>query len=315
MNIAINARPKKLWGGGSHFIRALVESLLASGHTVRYDLRKKVDAIIVVFRSSKAAFGLNSIIRYRKKHPSTVILQRINNLDTHNNKGSFKQYRRYAQYCHGTIYVSNWAKSYTNNEKGLSLPNEYVIPNAVHSEYRKMGPAWNGKYPLRIVIHHWSTNPMKGFHTYRALGAAVSSDKYLKSKFNIMYIGRLQKKLPGITYKKALHGHRLVEKLGAQNVYFTASKFECGPYHVLEAIAAGLPVIYGPDGGAIKEYVGDCGIRFDPKLLLTKSLKRMAQSYSEYFAAVVARNKNENIELLGKRYVQVIRNILDKKRK
>ena len=38
------------------------------------------------------------------------------------------------------------------------------------------------------------------------------------------------------------------------DVYLTASREEAGANHVLEAMAAGLPVVYHDEGGSIPEY-------------------------------------------------------------
>ena len=309
MLIAINARPKKVWGGGSHFIRALHESLVSEGHEVRYDLKKRADAILIVYRSSKSSFSYSSVSRFIHKHKKTVVCQRINNLDTHDNKGSLKQYKKWSKICHGAIYVSEWAQRFAH-KKGLHLPREYIIPNIVHSDHSKPSTIWDGSLPFRIVTHHWSTNSMKGFETYRNLGRILASEKSLRGKFEYTYIGRLpsNKKLKGVNCKPPLHGHRLADKIKANHVYLTASRMECGPYHVLEAIASGLPVLYGPDGGAIKEYVGDCGFSFDSNKII-KFIKRMRESYGSYYENVIKRHNNYSINTLGKRYVQVFKNL------
>lgn len=309
MLIAINARPKKAWGGGSHFVRALHESLVSLGHDVRYDLKYKADAILIVYRSSKSSFGYAGVSRYRRKHKDTVICQRVNNLDTHENKGSLRQYKKWSKLCDGTIYVSEWAQNFAH-KKGLHLPREYVVPNMVNGDYNSHRQIWDGNLPLRVVTHHWSTNSMKGFDDYSELGRVINSSRSISSKFEYTYIGRLPsaKRIKGVNCKPPLHGHRLSDKIKANHIYLTASRMECGPYHVLEAIAAGLPVLYGPDGGAVKEYVGDCGFCFERGNIM-KSLKLMVDSYSDYYANVVKRNSAYNVKTLGKRYVQVFKNL------
>jgi len=308
MRIAINAKPKKAWGGGSHFVRAIVESLRCLGYEVVFNLKKKTDVIIVVFRSNNATFGYKEIIRHKKKNPRVVVIQRINNVDSHDQKGSIKQYRKYNEFADASIYVSEWAKRYLHKKKKLVLRNEHVVCNRVYSEFYQSLTKWNKQYPLRIVTHHWSRNLRKGFSFYRQLGRTIQSDKSLKEKFQLLHIGRHPFALPGIIVKRPLHGHRLAEKLSAQSVYLTASEMECGPYHVLEAINCGLPVLYGKNGGAVEEYVGGCGFAFEEKEII-RYLNMMIDSYDQYYDNVTKRIYDRNIKTLGKQYLKVINSV------
>ena len=70
------------------------------------------------------------------------------------------------------------------------------------------------------------------------------------------YIGRLPDdfRYKNINYVTPKDVEFLSKHLPEYDVYLTASREEAGANHVLEAMAAGLPVIYHADGGSIPEY-------------------------------------------------------------
>ena len=116
--------------------------------------------------------------------------------------------------------------------------------DSIFKKNRKNSPVLSEK--PSIVTHHWSTNPMKGFETYRFL------DDNMGDLFDFTYIGRLPE---GFEFKKAsyippISKEELCEELPKHDIYFTASKLEAGANHVLESLAAGLPVVYHKDGGS-----------------------------------------------------------------
>ena len=309
MIIAIDGKPKKSWGGGSHFVLAISESLKKEGHQVCFDLSQKVDAILVVFRGRKSKFGLKHISKYLKKYPKTVVVQRINNLDTHSNKGSVQQYKEYNQIAHATVFVSEWARSFLHKNKKLHLRNEHVITNDVRQSFRSIRPRWDRSGPIKLVTHHWSTNPSKGFRTYKNINDEWSADEGFRESSELMYIGRLPRRHGMSKFKiKTLRGEHLAAKLRSRHVYITASIKECGPYHIMEGLRSGLPVMYSRDGGSIAEYVGNCGLQYEQNKPIFKYIKRIRNDYDMYYDRIVARFSLDTPSM-SRQYIDVIKQV------
>ena len=310
MKIAINTRHRKKWGGGSHFVTALEEGLIKSGHSVCHGLSRKLNAILVVSNSSNMCFGRKQIEKYLSKYPKTAVFQRINNLDTHAKKGNIKRYKKFNKITTGTIYVSEWAKRYARDKKGLDLRNEFVVVNDVSDSFKHMRDRWDKSMPLKILTHHWSTNVAKGFDVYKKIDNELKSNSKLRSDTEFMYIGRFPEKykLKHFVVKKSLYKEKLAEKIRSRHVYITASLLECGAYHVMEALRCGLPVMYGPNGGSVGEYVGDCGFCFDPNKPMKRHVDRMMNEYDMYYDRIVKRFENK--ESMSDQYLRIMKSFL-----
>lgn len=306
MLIAFNTNAQLFGGGGFHFIRSLSESLVKNGHEVRYDLKYAPNAIIVVVQDSKANFRFDDVRKFQKNHETKVIL-RINNLDTHAKKGSIKHYQKYKPITDVAVFMSAWSQNYAHEKFDLLFNRESVIHNCPQSLFfTKNCSIWNHKEPLRLVTHHWSTNNKKGFDTYSKIGKAVAASSELRSMFHLCYIGRSPKKLPGFVMKPFLRGRKLVEKIAAQHVYLTASELEVGPNHVLEGLACGLPVLYGPNGGAVSEYVGECGFEFKTKNIIDY-LIIMRENYNYYSNLSNIRKSQYNPDKICQEYLSILK--------
>ena len=304
MMIAINTKYKKAWGGGSHFSYAITESLKLNNFTVTNKLSKHVDAILMVFFSKNTmTFEWSEALEFKKKNPNTILIQRINNLDTHSfQKKSISRFKKYSNKVDASVFVSDWARNYAHSI-GMKLQNEYVVKNQVSSSFNNINSIWDKKSKLKIVTHHWSKNSHKGFNLYNKLGKI--RNKKMKKILDLLYIGRSPFKLDGFKMKSPLHGNKLADKLSAQHMYFSASQLECGPYHVLEAMHCGLPVMYCSGGGAIKEYVGDCGWEISSNDMKS-DIEKVIHDYDRVVCNVSKLYKSYDPKMLGVQYVNII---------
>ncbi|MFM8888199.1 MAG: glycosyltransferase, partial [Chthoniobacterales bacterium] len=140
--------------------------------------------------------------------------------------------------------------------------------------------------PLRVVTHHWSDNPLKGFDVYEKVDNLIADGKL--PGFQLVVIGRWPS---SIRWRSAeLHGpctgRPLAEKLRGCHIYLTASRWEpCGMHHV-EGAQCGLPLVYHEDGGGIVEAGKKYGIgyRDDP----SSALLEMAQHLPQFRKNVLA---------------------------
>ena len=87
--VAFNMRPARgPWGGSSPFVVQLKHYLQKRGYDVCFDLKKKVDVIVLIdprddlqFKS----FGMDEIRAYKKDNPKVKVLHRINECDQRKN--------------------------------------------------------------------------------------------------------------------------------------------------------------------------------------------------------------------------------------
>ena len=64
------------------------------------------------------------------------------------------------------------------------------------------------------------------------------------------------------------------------DIYLTASEEEAGANHVLEAMAAGLPILYRENGGSINEYCKDYGIEYKKLDDLIKKIQQVDSNFA-----------------------------------
>ena len=173
------------------------------------------------------------------------------------------------------IFPSNWAKDYIEyGGKNFSIiKNRPLDDFHKNKQYKKLDSL------IKVVTHHWSTNPKKGFEYYKLL------DEHTGDKINFTFIGRLPK---GFYFNNSKHieptgdNEFLSKEIAKSDIYLTASEEEAGANHVLEAIAAGLPVIYHNNGGSINNYCHKYGLDYSDFDGLLSSIKEMKTNYDSY---------------------------------
>ena len=97
----------------------------------------------------------------------------------------------------------------------------------------------------------------------------------------------------------------LSKLLPKHDIYLTASLEEAGANHVLEAIAAGLPIVYRKGGGSINEYCKNFGIEYENNIeSLMAAINEAKNNYS------VLKNNiekyNDCIEVNINKYLEII---------
>ena len=190
------------------------------------------------------------------------------------------------------IFPSDWARR-AIQFKGK---NYSIIENAPLSDFfenRSKNNIQDGK--LKIVTHHWSNNKMKGFDIYEKLG-----DYCLKnSSVEFTYIGRYSEEFSknGINVVEPKDVNFLKKELPKNHVYLTASMYEAGANHVLEGMAAGLPVVYRSSGGSINEYCSKYGIEFENFDDLIESIDNIRKNYYHFREKVATFSSNFDIKI------------------
>lgn len=239
------------WGGGNKTVQALCQKL-SETYKVVFDLNNSVDLIFCFDpRPNKQGLWYQHYLNYKTLNPGVKIIQRVGDLGTHSKPELTNLVVQSIEHSDHVIFPSLWAKNYINFKK----ENFSIIHNAaLESFFNKEKPKRTTNEKVKIVTHHWSNNPKKGFDVYSSLGMMIQ-EKY-SDKIDFTYIGRYNDNYSskGINLIEPINSKELSKKLLEYDVYLTASLEEAGANHVLEAMAAGLPILYRVGGGSINEY-------------------------------------------------------------
>jgi glycosyltransferase involved in cell wall biosynthesis len=256
------------------------------GWRVQYSLSPTPDVVFVIdprMDHPKKRFGLEELRAFRRTHPSVPVLHRINECDQRKGTDFMDELlRQTSELADHTVFIAEWLKDYfVSKWFDSSRPHSCIYNGADPAVYHPYGtslPAAGA--PVRIVTHHWSDNPMKGFDIYEKVDHLIADGEL--PGFILRVIGRWPK---SIKWRSAelfgpMTGAPLAHGLRESHVYLTASRWEpCGMHHV-EGAQCGLPLVYHEDGGGIVEagLKYGMGYRADP----SDALREVARLLPEY---------------------------------
>ena len=290
--LAISMKPARgPWGGASPFVHQLSALLRRRGWHVCFDLKKVPDVILVIDpRNDHPAkrFGLRELEVFRREHPRVPILHRINECDKRKNTTDLDELlRRTNEISDYTVFIAEWLRDhFAEKWYDLKKPHSVIYNGADPRFYHPIG--YRLPQPgerIRVVTHHWSDNPMKGFAEYGQLDALIADGTL--PEFELWVIGRWPKGMQWRSAKliKPMTGRPLGEALRQCHLYITASRWEpCGMHHV-EGAQCGLPLLYHEDGGGINEAGRRYGLGFRDDLV--PKLREIAAHLPEYHAKVL----------------------------
>ena len=253
MKILMNRKPRHgPWGGGNHFVKAFYECGKNLGHEVVSRLSDDIDIIFMQDpRYDELGISINEIIRYKQWNPDTQIVHRVNECDARKNTSDIDTLLcECSKFTDKTIFVSEWMKEY-HLSRGWVCKNTDVIINGVNQDIFKPNEKIdNGK--VSIVAHHWSNHSMKGFDIYEEIDNFVDNN----NEFTFTYIGRENDTFKNTKVIPPLFGEELGQELGRYDFYISASRYDPGPNHILEALACKIPTYVHADGGGAVEFAG-----------------------------------------------------------
>ena len=303
MKIYINRRPVTgPWGGGSKVLSAIVDECNRRGHDVFFEeeIRNghQFDVLFCIDPRPNIGVSFDELIWHKYAH-KTKIIQRIGDLGTHGKPDLFLLVRSASDFSDVLVFPSQWAKSYFNptRDKHVKVIENAPLPNFLQTNTRSKPTD-----TISIVSHHWSDNTMKGFDTYEAL------DNYCKksSLYDFTFIGR---KPAGVTLENYVPPQDidgLVAELPKHHVYITASKFEAGANHVLEALGLGLPMLYHKDGGSINEYCKNYGLLYESNEDLINLLETREKDLRSLIGTIIYKRSSVD---MAKEYVDLFEEI------
>lgn len=256
------------WGGSSPFVVQLEAFLKWRGFEVSFKLTPQVDVIILIDPRTdlqNKSFGLEEIAAFKERHPRARVLHRINECDQRKNTRFMDALLAEAnRLADVTVFISAWLQEYhARRWFNPERPHRVIYNGADPRIFHPLGAApfeKNGVF--RLVTHHWSDNPLKGFPAYQRVDQLLADGELPGTEFWV--IGRWPQ---DIRWKKArtfppTQGSDLADKLRSCQAYITASLWEpCGMHHV-EGAQCGLPLLYHEDGGGIVEAGLQYGLPF-----------------------------------------------------
>ena len=303
LKIYINREPVAgPWGGGNKTITNLSNKLKELGHKVIHQLTDEDIDIIYCHDPRPNVYGewYQHFLHHRVLFKSKIV-QRVGDVGSHGKPDLYNLAKQTSNMSDFVVFPSEWAKEAIE----FSKENCEVIHNAPLKEFYKHRNT-NTKPKFNIVTHHWSTNPKKGFHFYKFLDDFVGKNP----EYSFTYIGRLPEgtKYNNINHIPATGNNEEIGRLLSENsIYLSASEEEAGANHVLEGLAAGLPVVYRENGGSIDNYCKNYGYKFNNFNSMIEAINHVYGNYKNYKSKVL--QYDNTIDKVIDKYVEIICNI------
>jgi glycosyltransferase involved in cell wall biosynthesis len=246
------------WGGGNNFVKSLFEFGEEFGIQFTSNPREKFEAILMIDpRYNEIGISVNEIANYKKENPSCPVFYRVNECDAR--KGTKEMdslIMSMNSFLDEYIFVSEWVQNYFC--KGENLQKIFINPkksSVIYNGVDKNHFFENKDKPkskkLRIVTHHWSNNKLKGFDIYDKI-----DEISLSENIQFTYVGRDRGTFKNSIVIPPLTGKDLGDAIRNHDLYISASRWDPGPNHVIEAVASGLPILAHKDGGGALEFAG-----------------------------------------------------------
>lgn len=282
--VAFNMRPKRgPFGGGNQWVSQLSAYLRACGYRVVYRLDDSVDLVMGTHAGLSGAleFSYEDVVRAKRRNPRLRCVQRINDNDARKGTGEMDALLgRANEAADHTVFVSGWLRDYHARKWfEREKPHSVILNGANPAVFHPFGNApWREGEPLRLVTHHWSDNMAKGFDVYEQIDARIADGSI--PGVELWIVGRWPS---GIRWRSAktfapCAGHALADILRRCHACVTASRFEPGAMHPVEALQCGLPLLYHADSGGTVELGREFGVEISSDL--ASSLGELKARYS-----------------------------------
>ena len=288
--VAFNVRPRSgPYGGANQWATQLTAALRRAGYRIVHRLGPDVDLVMGTHLglSGRLEFSWEAVAAAKRDNPRLRVIQRINDNDvrkgTHEMAAVLSAANDTADH---TVFVSAWLRDYhAAHWFDAKQPHSVIEPGADPAVFHPIGQrAWSPGETLRIVTHHWSDNPAKGFDVYAAIDAAIADGRLPGCEF--WMIGRWPQDLvwPAARTFPPASGPRLAALLRQCHVYVTASRHEPGAMHPVEGVQCGLPLLYHAETGGTVALGERCGVLLgaDP----VAAVAEMQSRYRELHRAV-----------------------------
>lgn len=290
------------YGGVNQFLKALkniferqgcYEENIALADIVLYNSSNATKEVLNAKRKNK-----NQLFVQRMDGPCSIYTEKKDNRDII----AFNMNRFVAD---ATVFQSDYSRK-ANLDLGLSRNKfETVIPNAPDEGifYPKESDALPKDRKIRLIASSWSTNPHKGFETYRYLDETLDFSRY-----EMLFIGNSPVEFKNIQMLDAMSSEELAPMLRTCDIYITASQKESCSNSLIEAMFCGLPAVALKDGGN-PELVGDAGELYEDYREIPDLLDKICNNYERYRKGM----NLDDIECIGQRYHEFLNEVYTKR--
>ena len=304
------------YGGGNLFIKNITNYLISKNHQVIDHLHDPdIDIILLInpLKNSEQATFNNYDIDYYQSfiNNNALAIHRINECDQRKNTTRVnKKIIKSNHFIDHTVYVSSWLRD-LYIEEGIGFRNSTVIyAGANENKFNTINKIfWDGSRKIKLVTHHWSSNPMKGWRDYKTIDKMLSDSKW-RNKLDFTYIGNLSEnqKFKNTNVITPLKENDLAKELKKHDIYITGSLNEPSGNHHIEAAQSGLPILYRESGG-IPEYCENYGVPFSNDLEM--SLSEIISNYETYKNKVL--NYPNNSSVMSSQFLELFETLLKNK--
>lgn len=261
------------WGGANNFLRALYGELIKLGATITFDSKDTFDLIFMNQLSSGrgqdiGTYTLNEVNNIKSRNPGAPLIVRCVNLRRHSHPSllyrlskDFKKDRNILSHvglADHIIYQSKYQYDFFK-DMGAENPAYSIIHNGASNDFLLPNPKTdlNESQTLKIVSSSFARRATKKHDLIARLSEL--------SNVEVRHIGAW----PDYIDKKGVNclgviEHRAMMDILRESHYFVhpAIKDPC-PNSMIEALCAGVPVLYNPGIGSGRELGEEHGIAMD----------------------------------------------------
>lgn len=322
MNIRIAINSKTVdgpFGGANQFAKNIAVGLKAAGYYVTSALEPDLDVIIIVISHDGlrlVSFSPADVEAYKIAYPNTIVIQRVNGSDEHRgvDNGTNRRIIEANKISDHTVFVSDFMRRFWS-ERGINRPDKtsVILTAANRKIFHSVGRSkWSAEGPIKIVTHHWSSNYMKGFDIYQRLDEMLVLQEW-KDRIEFTFIGNmpLGYELINANCIPPMEGEKMADELRQHHLYVSASRYEAGGNHYIEAMQCGLPVLH-LNHGSLPEYCAEYGITFS-LTNFSEKLEDIIQNYGRLFEKVLKCQLDEKI--MVNEYVDLIEDLISNHKK
>ena len=257
--VGFNLRPRRgPFGGGNQWVSQLSAYLRRCGYHAVYRLDDSVDLVMGTHAGigGPLEFSYDEIAAEKSRNPRLRCIQRINDNDIRKGTAAMDAHLAAAnRAADHTVFVSSWLRDYHSARWfDAARPHSVLRNGADPAVFHPFGnAAWREGETFRLVTHHWSDNPAKGFDVYGEIDTLIADGRL--PGVELWIIGRWPSAMRWKSARtfSACSGHRLAALLRQCHAAVTASRHEPGAMHPVEALQCGLPLLYTQDTGGTVE--------------------------------------------------------------
>jgi len=289
------------WGGGNRTLESLERILKERGHKITFDINSDYDIIYCHDPKPDGNTGLRyEHLLHVKNTRNIPIIQRVGDVFYHRGEQYTQYLKETLKYSDIVTFISSWSAKFLDIE--INNKTTFIHDLRPPSIFYRVKKVNKQSDKIRIFTHHWSNNSLKGLETYSFIDNIVGKKQY-KDDFEFYYLGRVNKNFNPVntTVIGPFDTEGVIDELDKADIYITASKFETGGNHLVEALARDIPVLYHSDGGGICSLCKEFGYVFhnnDELLKLIEDFKSKKLKIKKKFSGTLENNINKYIDLM-----------------